>query len=308
MTKSGHHEAWTKEFRSRHNSKYRLTDRGRWQADMAGDWIKEKIGDRFDLYLTSEYIRAMETSAYLDLQGASWRTEFFLRERDRGVLANRPKTERESRFPEEMERQERDSFYYQPTGGESIANCCMRVDSVIRHLQKSSHSGLRVILVCHGGIIKAFRALIERRRQVDFQAGFDGQVFNSGRDPVYKIQNGTVVHYSRRDPVTGLISEHYNWVRTHCPWMKRQPEPHWEFFSPPYMSNDSLLAEVRKIPQLVNEDFSRSDAETVHSVSDGEDIESPINFPSRKSIERRRSLSGVSDSTEATFNSFNNRN
>ncbi len=56
----------------------------------------------------------------------------------------------------------------QPLGGESIANVCLRVDRVIEHLCENC-SGLRVVVVCHGGIIKSFRALIERVRQTDYK-------------------------------------------------------------------------------------------------------------------------------------------
>ena len=72
----GHIQAWSDEFRKRHNSRCRLTDRGRHQAVKAGEWIKRHIGNYFDVYLTSEYVRAMETAAHLALPSASWRTEF----------------------------------------------------------------------------------------------------------------------------------------------------------------------------------------------------------------------------------------
>ena len=101
----GHIQAWSDEFRKRHNSRCRLTDRGRHQAVKAGEWIKRHIGNYFDVYLTSEYVRAMETAAHLALPSASWRTEFYLRERDRGVLANMPKQERHAEFPGEREQQ-----------------------------------------------------------------------------------------------------------------------------------------------------------------------------------------------------------
>ncbi|KAF4665022.1 hypothetical protein FOL46_003907 [Perkinsus olseni] len=254
---------WTSGFRARHNSKYRLTDRGRAQAEAAGEWIKDNVGEAFDICLTSEYIRAMETAAYLHVQEAEWRTEFFLRERDRGVLANKSKMERRREHADEIERQDRDSFYFQPSGGESIANLCLRVESVIKHLQKGS-AGLRVIIVCHGGVIKAFRALVERKRQTDFSEGFEVHRSSRSRsrqrrlhphEPTFKIYNGMVVHYSRRDPTTGLISDNYHWVRCACPWRPSLVNEEWIHFAPHVLTNDMLLAEVQKVPQLVNEGF-----------------------------------------------------
>ena len=40
----------------------------------------------FSRLYTSEYLRAMESAAYLDLPDANWYAETFLRERDWGVL------------------------------------------------------------------------------------------------------------------------------------------------------------------------------------------------------------------------------
>ena len=36
------------------------------------------------------------------------------------------------------------------------------------------------------------------------------------KDPYYQTYNSQVLHYSRRDPVTGRISHDINWFRTYC--------------------------------------------------------------------------------------------
>jgi NAD+ kinase len=56
-------------FTKKHSSQWRLTDLGREQAVKAGEWIREHIGP-IDFFLTSEYVRAMETSALLNLPNA----------------------------------------------------------------------------------------------------------------------------------------------------------------------------------------------------------------------------------------------
>src|SRR5271154_4881825 len=83
---AGDDSAFTQEFCSRHGSRLRLTDRGREQARIAGDWLKENIGKHFDRYLVSGYLRAMETAALLELPDAIWYQEFYLREREMGLL------------------------------------------------------------------------------------------------------------------------------------------------------------------------------------------------------------------------------
>jgi len=80
---------------SKHTSKY-AHYKGRLQATLvrwaglrpladcpsaAGQWIKstfEPTG-HFDFYFCSEYVRAMETSAFLNLPGAKFVTDFYIR-------------------------------------------------------------------------------------------------------------------------------------------------------------------------------------------------------------------------------------
>ncbi|KAF8822330.1 phosphoglycerate mutase family protein [Cardiosporidium cionae] len=232
---------WKGDFRERHNSLYRLTDRGRWQANIAGEWIRCNISTVFDKYFTSEYIRAMETAAMLNLPNARWATETYLRERDRGVLANKSHVEREKHFSEELRRKRRDDFYWQPSGGESIANLCLRVDRVMEILCENC-SGLRVIIVCHGGVMKSFRALIERRHNRGF----------SIRD---KIHNCQIFWYTRRDPATGVIASKYNWMQSVCPWDLKRSANSWKEIQRLVYTNEELLRSVECVPQLINHVF-----------------------------------------------------
>jgi len=71
-SETGDLSAYTPEFKKKHSSTYRLTDKGVEQAKVTGAWIRENIGDTFDRYYTSEYVRAMETAAYLGLPNARW--------------------------------------------------------------------------------------------------------------------------------------------------------------------------------------------------------------------------------------------
>jgi broad specificity phosphatase PhoE len=57
LSREGDVSHWSKEFRERHNSLYRLTDTGRLQARIAGEYIKAFISPYFDKYFTSEYVR-----------------------------------------------------------------------------------------------------------------------------------------------------------------------------------------------------------------------------------------------------------
>jgi len=70
-------------------SKWRLTDLGLEQAKVAGDYIRNNMKIKFDGFFVSDYVRAKETAAALQLKNASWKVEPYLRERDWGMLACR---------------------------------------------------------------------------------------------------------------------------------------------------------------------------------------------------------------------------
>lgn len=185
----------------------------------------------------------METAAHLDFPHAEWFSEFFLREQDMGVLAGKSKMERQTEFKEEMQRRSRDLFYYQPPGGESIATCALRVEKFLSTL-KASCSGFRVLVVCHGNIMKAIRIRIERMSQQDFSK------FTT--DPLYKTYNCQIIWYTRRDPNTMRIARDFNWVKTICPWDTSKTPTDWIRIRRPMYSNEALLKMVEAVPRLVD--------------------------------------------------------
>jgi NAD+ kinase len=87
-----------------------MTNKGREQAKAAGEWMKKNMNLEFDRLYTSEYLRAMETAALLDIPNAVWYAETFLRERDFGVLDLLSEEERQRLYPGEMERRKKDRY------------------------------------------------------------------------------------------------------------------------------------------------------------------------------------------------------
>lgn len=241
-SKMGDQSDWTPTFKNRHTCDYRLTDKGRLQAKLAGDYLKEHFNP-FDKFFVSEYARAMETAALLDLPNAHWVCDFYLRERDKGVLGGHSYKDRSKKFADELNRRYKDSFYWAPPGGESIANSCIRVDRILSQLQETC-SGFSVILVCHGNIMTAFRIRLERMKQADFRSTID--------DPKETIYNCQIIHYSRRDPWTGEVHPEMNWMRSICPWDLSMSTNEWKRIIRPVWTNEQLLEAVRPIPQLVN--------------------------------------------------------
>lgn len=154
-SKEGDDTAYKKlEIANRHTSHFRLVDEGRKQAKLSGEWIKENLASIFDRYYVSQYHRAMETAAYLDLPNAEWYTDLNLRERDWGNMDIMDEEERHRQFSKNVRGQSINPLFWRPTNGESIAQVCLRVDRVIATLSRECE-GKRVIIVSHGELMWA---------------------------------------------------------------------------------------------------------------------------------------------------------
>jgi len=249
MALQGDESLMTSSFRKRHDSTYRLTDRGISQAKKAGEWIKKNIEPpKFGRYLSSEYIRAMETAATMDLPGADWQIDFFLREREWGDLEGLSITEQKEIFSRNLAVKDSEPFYWTPPNGESLANLCSgRIMWVLDGLGKD-YSDSSAILVCHEEVVWSFRILLERIRQSDFAVKF-----NNKPEPEDKMVNCQIFHYSRRNPKTGVIFPYINWVRTVDP-VNATFETSWReiFTKVARYSSSDLLRIVNKYPREIN--------------------------------------------------------
>ena len=165
---AGDHSLYADEFLERHSSFWRLTDQGREQALITGEWMRDNIDTRFDSFFSSEYLRAMETAALLDLPGAKWKPEVMLRERDWGEYDLASQLERRVAFRRYEGRRRRESLFWAPPGGESLAQVVQRVDSVLLFGNRR-FSGGRVIMTCHGELMWAFRLRFERLTQLKYR-------------------------------------------------------------------------------------------------------------------------------------------
>jgi len=229
-------------FKAKHTSRYRLTSLGREQAAAAGNWLKGNGFPRFDTYLCSEYIRARETAALLQFKDAAWHIEFYLRERDQGYLSGTSQQERRrnQQMQFELARRDLDWFYWAPVGGESIADCCVRCDRVMSQLSHTCQ-GLRVLVVGHGNIMVSFRIRLEQMDQRKLRSIMD--------DAKEKMENGHILHYSRRDPISGEVGPHLSWLRSVCPWDMSKGDGTWRRIVPRRYTNEELMETVLEVPQ-----------------------------------------------------------
>ena len=243
LSESGNNDLYTIEFRERYSSSFRLTDLGRHQAELAGVWIRKEFPG-FDRYMVSEYLRAMETAALLALPSAAWFADFYLTERDWGELDICPEDERQEKFGNALRHRRADPFFWRPPNGETFADLCLRVDRVLHTLHREC-SDKRVVIVCHGEVMRAFQIRIERMSQTRFRE----LTFSKNSDD--RIYNCQVMHYSRRQKGTGKLFPHMEWMRMIRPAEDPIWSTEWQPIQRPTYSKEELLEIVHRTPAMV---------------------------------------------------------
>lgn len=241
QAKNGNDSLYTPDFRERPGHRWRLTDEGRKQAAITGEWLIKNFAGTFDRYYTSPYIRTQETAAMLGLPDAEWRLDQRLRERDWGEIGSMPKPEHASLYPRSAMMQKADALYWRPPGGESIADVRMRVRAFFDTMHREC-DGMTVIVVTHGEFMSGARGALEYlsdERWVEFDC-----------DKSMKIHNCHIYHYSRRDPVTGEIGKYLSWRRAICPSMAHS-DTGWEKIVRTRFSNEELLDRVNSVNPVV---------------------------------------------------------
>ncbi len=242
LSEKGDHTAINK-LKGRHTASFRLTNQGRRQALQAGEVLRSSFG-QFDRYYTSEYTRAMETAGLLDLPDAEWFCDFYISERDWGDLDVLPESERQERFGQALAMRHVEPFFWAPPNGESFANLCLRIDRMLNTLHREC-GDKRVIIVCHGEVMWAFRVRMERMSQVRFK-----ELHLSRRDED-RINNCQIIHYTRRNPVTGKLAKHADWMQMTRPTASPVWQSGWRDIVRPRYSNKDLLDVVSNVKQMV---------------------------------------------------------
>lgn len=249
----GDHSYYSGEFMRRHSSLWRLTDKGQQQARIAGEWIRTHCmtdGQKFERYYTSEYLRAMETAALLSLPNSVWYGDMCLRERDWGMMDLLSQEERYQRFQIELQNRELCRFVWAPPGGESLADVCQRVDQFLNMLHREC-GNKRVVLVCHGELMWAFRTRLERLSQSEYHKLSDVK-----GDPIHHIHHCHILHYSRVDPHhPSNMHPYFAWKRSVCPWDLSKSSNEWTPIVRKVYTNEDLLAEVSLTQRLIPDDL-----------------------------------------------------
>lgn len=246
LSEAGDHSAFDRAFRKRHTRSFRLTNLGRSQATRTGDWLRRELGPQyFDRYYTSEYARAIETALELSLPNADWFTEPDLNERDWGDLDKYNEEERMERFAQDLEMRDVEPFLWRPQNGENFLWLRFRVNRGPILTLHNECSDKRVIIVCHGEVMWAFRVILERMPQLEFKR------LHLSKRHEDRIHNCQVLHYTRRDPQTGKLHKYMGWLRMVRPTDTPATDFGWKPIVRPRYTNADLRAIVEQYPAVL---------------------------------------------------------
>ena len=143
-----------------------LSDLGREQADAFGRWLGEQPPDQQpDVVLVSPYLRAVQTADHVlaaaGLEHLPRGVDERLRDREMGQWDGLTWRGIKARHPQEAERAQLvGRFFHRPPGGESWADICLRLRSVLADVAREL-PGRRVLVVAHDVVIQLVRVLID---------------------------------------------------------------------------------------------------------------------------------------------------
>ena len=168
---------------------YPLTERGRRQAVMTGEWLRDVYGG-FDVYYTSYYARAKETMTLMFPEARVYE-DSRLAEANRGIYHTYTKEEIARYYPKELERKEREGLYHhRPFGGENWPDIEQRVHSFLGTLNRDC-GGEKVLIVVHGFWLILFQKLVHHFSVEEAEARYRNQVVPNASVTAYEASEKT---------------------------------------------------------------------------------------------------------------------
>lgn len=163
---------------------YPLTERGREQARITGGWLKERF-PAFDVHYVSYYTRAKETMAIMFPEAKVYEDPR-LAEAQRGIYHVMTREQMQARYPEELERKEREGLYhYRPPGGENWPDIELRIHSFLGTLTRDCAEE-NVVMVVHGHWLILFQRLINRFSIDEAMRRYHGTIAPNASVTVYE--------------------------------------------------------------------------------------------------------------------------
>lgn len=191
-----------------------LTETGIAQAHETGEWIRQNLGSTFDAAYVSPFLRTRQTADGLGLD-VTWQIDDRLREREWGeyTTPGYPAYSPEDYLADLAVCSDL-SWKTDFPGAESVLDMVPRVTDFFEDAVEVTPRG-RIILVTHGGTIRAFQTLLE-------QLSLPGRMSAD-----HRLSNCCVVMYR----LGWVDTDSLEWsgeVRTAHPVLPGDPETPWQ--------------------------------------------------------------------------------
>jgi probable phosphoglycerate mutase len=139
-----------------------LNDKGRWQAQRAGQVLADG-GETVAAIYSSDLARAFDTARSIGRAlGVDVASDLRLRERSFGAFEGKTFTELEHGFPDDTARWRARDPAWAPSGGETLVTVHARVLAATHELAQR-HLGDQIVLVAHGGVLDMLYRMATRQ-------------------------------------------------------------------------------------------------------------------------------------------------
>ncbi len=181
-------EALVEKIRHLHTSQVPLSPEGVAQSVRKGKRLIPEVGmSRLSFYVTSAYVRAIETGFHMSLPGAEWKHDPRINERDWGPMDQISPRERTERWPGWKLAKETDPYRWRPVHGETLEEKQRAAHLTLVELSEL-HADTAGVIVAHGETNLAIQADIEHILPYEFK----------DRERTLRMDNATFIHYRRR--------------------------------------------------------------------------------------------------------------
>src|SRR5690349_10305161 len=150
------------------------------------------------------------------------------------------------RFGASLEMRKRYPYLWRADQGEAFEDIALKWDRIQQILHRK-YAMKRALVVSHEGVLWEAMHLIERLLIRDMDR------LLSSDEPKDRIHNCQIIHYTRRDPANGRLSDHLDWVRSVCPWDPTLSSNDWRPITRRTFSNAELLEMAGSVPRLFAE-------------------------------------------------------
>lgn len=167
-----------------HNRLSPLTDRGKMQASIMGEYLEDIFGSKqFHLAFESDFTRSQETLdiilSKLTKKPKIRRKDARLNEKWDGIFHEMTQAQIEEGYPEQLRLKKRaGNYFYRAPGGENFPDVELRIRSLLDEYQQRMFFSKNTLIVGHGRWFLALQRLILDQSEQEMMKRYDVPIAN----------------------------------------------------------------------------------------------------------------------------------